>query len=81
MVAAALANFFGQTLFVIAEQSANPATVQLLAYVGVFYMFGSDYFFFHQTITPIQQLGVTICLASSITVVIYKLMYRPKSAE
>ena len=53
MVAAALANFFGQTLFVIAEQNANPATVQLLAYVGVFYMFGSDYVFFHQTITPI----------------------------
>ena len=46
MIAAALANFFGQTLFVIAEQNANPATVQLLAYVGVFYMFGSDYFFF-----------------------------------
>lgn len=54
MLAAAFANFFGQTLFVIAEQNANPALVQLLAYVGVFYMFGSDYFFFHQTISPIQ---------------------------
>ena len=81
MIAAALANFFGQTLFVIAEQNANPATVQLLAYVGVFYMFGSDYFFFHQTITPIQQLGVSICLASSVGVVIYKICNKPKTIE
>ena len=81
MIAAALANFFGQTLFVIAEQNANPATVQLLAYVGVFYMFGSDYFFFHQTITPIQQLGVSICLASSVGVVVYKICNKPKTIE
>ena len=28
MIAAALANFFGQTLFVIAEQNAKPATLR-----------------------------------------------------
>ena len=47
MVAAALANWLGQTLFVICNQNTNPATVALLAYVGVLYMFGSDFIFFH----------------------------------
>ena len=81
MIVAALANWLGQTLFVICNQNTNPATVALLAYVGVFYMFGSDYAFFHQTITPIQYVGVSICLMSSIGVVIYKILNKPNSTK
>lgn len=81
MVAAALANWLGQTLFVICNQNTNPATVALLAYVGVLYMFGSDFIFFHQTITPIQYVGVSICLMSSVGVVIYKMLNKPNPAK
>ena len=81
LVAAALANFVGQTLYTIAQQKANPATVQLLAYVGVFYMFCCDYFVFHLTISPIQYVGVSLCLTSCVGVVIYKMISNPEKAK
>ena len=46
LAAAGIINFCGQSLHVIANQNANPATVQLFGYIGVAYMFLSDLLFF-----------------------------------
>ena len=74
LFAAGLINFFGQSLHVISNQNANPATVQLFGYVGVAYMFLSDLIFFELALTAAQLIGVLICLTCSVAVVTYKMM-------
>ena len=77
---AGFVNFCAQSLHVIANQKTNPATVALISYVGVAYMFLSDLLFFELNLTLMQLSGVMICLTCSVSVVIYK-MNLPKSEE
>ena len=56
------------------NQFANPATVGLIGYIGVFYNFLVDLKFFGITFTPIQIVGVTICVTFCVLAAILKII-------
>ena len=72
LLSAAFINMLSQNVDTIANQNANPATLSLFAYVGVFYMFLSDILFFEFTLNMPQLVGVLICLICTMSVIIFK---------
>ena len=69
----AFLNMVGQNLLTYSNQKANPATVGLISYMGVFYNFLVDLFLFDIKFTQMQIIGVAICMTFSITAAIYKI--------
>lgn len=61
-----------QNLIIISSQNTNPASVQLLSYVAIFYTFLLDKLFFHIMFNKMQLFGLIIVLFFNIMVVLYK---------
>lgn len=56
-----------------ANQMANPATVGLIAYIGVLYNFMVDLYIFDIAFVPMQLIGVAVTILFSLTAAIYKI--------
>ena len=70
---AAFMNYVAQNFFTLSEQNGHPAIVKLFSYTGVVYMFTVGWLVFNDTISTVQLIGVSICVSSSLTVILYKL--------
>ena len=70
---AAFMNYVAQNFFTLSEQNGNPAIVKIFGYSGVVYMFTSGWLIFNDTITTVQMIGASICIASSLSVILYKM--------
>lgn len=60
------------------NQRANPATVGIMQYSGVFFSFMLDIFIFNQLFSGLEVLGVCICLLFSLITAIYKHYFAKK---
>ena len=81
VLACAFLNMCGQNLMTYANQFANPATVGLIAYMGVIYNVIFDLYIFDITFLPLQIIGAVICLTFSILVAIYKIRLQMKKEK
>ena len=68
----AFLNMMGQNLMTYSNQFSNPATVGLIAYMGVAYNFIVDFTVFDITFVTLQIVGVVICMTCSILASAYK---------
>ena len=80
ILAVAVLNNIGQNLMTYSNQFANPATVGLIGYIGVFYNFLADLYLFGITFIPLQIVGVVICVTFCILAAIYKI-YKQRQEE
>ena len=57
---------------VYTNQNANPTTVSLMLYVGVFYSFFCDKYLFSHIFSGLELAGVMVCLVCSVVAALYK---------
>ena len=70
-----------QNTMTVANQNANPTTVSLIRYIGVAYSFLADYLLFELNLSALQVIGVIICVISSVSAIVYKLITTQKTSK
>ena len=65
-------NMIAQNCLVYTNQNANPTTVSLMLYVGVFYSFFIDKYLFAHVYSGLELSGVMLCLVCSVSAALYK---------
>jgi drug/metabolite transporter (DMT)-like permease len=66
LMGASMFNFFSQNIITIANQQGNPATVGLITYCQLFYNYLADVLLFSSVFSPLQNLGMILCVGFSL---------------